>query len=89
MFKRIFDFFKRDKAKLQQPKTTTVQAPAPRRRYSQEHQGWIDKLVQRAKSIALQKQIDKGAHIARPQHCIKPLREIRPTRKFYSTSDIK
>jgi hypothetical protein len=86
-FKRIFDFFKRDKVKNNLPIKMVVENPKPKEIKLGFRQGWIKKLVQRSKSIFLQKKIiNKGLHEAHPRHVIKPLREIRPANKFYSST---
>lgn len=86
MLSRVFDFFKRDRAKKELPNKTLIPNPIPKEVKMGSHWGWIDRLVQRSKSVFLQKQISKGLHIAHPHSPIQPLRKIRPIARFYSST---
>jgi len=77
LFKRIFDLFKRDKIKKESTIKYTISAPKPTKDVREGiRQRWIDKLVQTAHSIKSQRSINKGGHIAKLRHILKPMRPV-------------
>ena len=77
MFKRLLNIFKRDEAKKQAPQKVSIEMPKPKEVKTGSRWGWINLLVQRSRSFKLQKQINRGLHIANPKHCIKPMRPLK------------
>ena len=89
MLSRVLDFFRRDKAKKALPITTIIANPTPRETVDKAGSPWISRWARFRKRFRLQKDINKGIHVAHPRHVLKPLRPIQPQRFFYSTRDIK
>ncbi|MBE3139025.1 MAG: hypothetical protein IMZ53_00415 [Thermoplasmata archaeon] len=89
MFKRLFNMFKRDETKKVEARSVTMEMPAPKKEVKTGRQyGWVDRLVQRATSFKLQRQIRKGLHIARPRGVHKPLKMDFKRTDFSKSADL-
>ena len=88
MFKRIFDFFKRDKAKREVvPIITHMEAPKPGKPRKAK-QPWITRLVQFNKARKLRAFVLAGDHIANVRHITKPLKMKFQRTDFSASADV-
>jgi hypothetical protein len=87
---RILNFFKRDKAKRETTVTSKLKPPNPDNiKVKKIKRSWIGRWVRNRRDRQNSKKIYGGTREAHPKHVLKPLREIRPRRVFYSAGGVK
>ena len=89
MFKRLFDFFKRDKPKQKLLKETyNIPMPKPKKVKATIKHFRRRGILQSFRNAFLKKEIKRGDHIAFPRHVHKPLKMDFKRTDFSASADV-